>query len=114
MSLKDVYVTTLEEDIFHVDQTFDALFNFTYDESRTDLLDLYEKGKAMQWNAKDRIDWSQELDPENPMELPEELFALNGFHLYEKMSRKEKAECRRHVQAWNISQFLHGEQGALI
>lgn len=114
MSLKDVYATTLEEDIFHVDQTFDALFNFTYDESRTDLLDLYEKGKAMQWNAKERIDWSQELDPENPMELPDELFALNGFHLYEKMSRKEKAECRRHVQAWNISQFLHGEQGALI
>ena len=114
MSLKDVYATTLEEDIFGVNQSFDALFNFTYSEDRTDLLNLYEKGKAMQWNAKERIDWSQELDPENPMELPEELFALNGFHLYEKMSRKEKAECRRHVQAWNISQFLHGEQGALI
>lgn len=114
MSLKDIYATTLEEDIFGVEQNFDTLFNFRYDEDRTDLLRLYEKGKAMQWNAKERIDWSQELDPENPMQLPDELFALNGFPLYEKMSKKEKAQCRQHVQAWNISQFLHGEQGALI
>ena len=30
------------------------------------------------------------------------------------MSRKEKANVRRHFQAWQISQFMQGEQGALI
>jgi len=33
---------------------------------------------------------------------------------YESMSRKEKANVRRHFQAWQLSQFMQGEQGALI
>src|SRR6202007_916958 len=33
---------------------------------------------------------------------------------YQKMSDKEKATVRRHFQAWQISQFMQGEQGALI
>jgi hypothetical protein len=33
---------------------------------------------------------------------------------YEKMSAKERATVRRHFQGWQISQFMQGEQGALI
>src|SRR5436190_22855345 len=30
------------------------------------------------------------------------------------MTRQERATTRRHQQAWQLSQFLHGEQGALV
>ena len=33
---------------------------------------------------------------------------------YQKMDEREKAQVRRHFQAWQLSQFMQGEQGALI
>ncbi len=53
-------------------------FTWEYDKARSDLLALYEKGKRQQWNAVDRIDWKQDLDPENPMLLPDETISLYG------------------------------------
>src|SRR5213075_1896233 len=45
---------------------------------------------------------------------PEEMLPISGMAEYEKMSRAEKATVRRHFQGWQISQFMQGEQGALI
>ncbi len=89
-------------------------FRWEYDDGRAELLALYDKGKRQQWNAQERIDWSRELDAENPMMLPDETISLCGSELWRKLAPKQVAEFRRHSQAWQISQFLHGEQGALI
>src|ERR1700728_838738 len=78
------------------------------------MMGLYRKGIEMQWNAETRIDWSQELDEDNPEQLPEEMLPISGMPEYERMSRQEKAKVRRHFQGWQISQFMQGEQGALI
>jgi len=110
----DLYTVTPDDMEWSVPQGFDTLFDFTYGDEREDLLNLYEKGKKMQWNASDRIDWSLELDEDNPLQMPDNLFPLFGYDEFEKMDRKEKAMVRRHFQAWNNSQFMHGEQGALI
>jgi len=114
VSLADLYAIgpgALRHDL---DNPVRTVFDFTYGNGRDDLLRLYDKGKAQQWDAATRIDWSQDLDPENPVQMPEELFPLHGFDAYMKMSRAEKAQVRLHYQAWQNSQFLHGEQGALI
>ncbi|MCK5041106.1 MAG: ferritin-like domain-containing protein, partial [Sphingomonadales bacterium] len=110
----DLYTVDPGDMKWEIPQDFDNIFDFSYSDEKHDLLNLYEKGKRMQWNASDRIDWSLELDEDNPVGLPEELFALYGYEPYMKMPDKEKARVRRHFQAWNNSQFLHGEQGALI
>jgi len=110
----DLYTIAPDRMSFEVPQDFDTVFDFAYSRDRQDLLKLYEKGKRMQWNAKDRIDWSLELDDYNPAQVPDELFPLYGMPLYDKMTREEKAPVHRHFQAWNNSQFVHGEQGALI
>ncbi len=89
-------------------------FRWEYDDGRGELLALYDKGKRQQWNAQERIDWSRELDADNPMMLPDETISLCGSELWSKLTAKQIAEFRRHSQAWQISQFLHGEQGALI
>lgn len=91
-----------------------TLFSWEYDDSRDYLMKLYEKGKQQQWNSTERIDWSQNLDPENPTETPDEGISIYGSDIWQRMTNREKGNLRRHLQAWQISQFLHGEQGALV
>jgi hypothetical protein len=94
--------------------TFDTNFRWEYQDGRESLLKLYQKGKDRQWDATSRIDWSQNLDPENPEELPDESIPIFGSAVFERLTAEEKSRLRRHFQSWQLSQFLHGEQGALI
>jgi hypothetical protein len=108
------YAIPVDDAAWRVPNTFDTVFRWEYEEGRDSLLNLYEKGKKLQWNTNTRIDWSQDLDPENPQELPDESISIFGSDVWERLGRKERANVRRHVQAWQLSQFLHGEQGALV
>jgi hypothetical protein len=113
-TLRDLYPIPNIDKSWSVPQDFQTLFDWEYDEGRTTLMHLYQKGKDMQWDAVKRIDWTQELDFENPMQMPEEANAIFGSPMWDKMNKSEKREFRRHSQAWNISQFMQGEQAALI
>ena len=113
-ALRDLYPMPGIDDHWHVPQEFDAVFDWRFDEGRTTLMHLYQKGKDMQWDAVERIDWSQDIDFENPMQMPDEANGLYGSPIWEKMNEKERVDLRRHMQAWNISQFLQGEQAALL
>ncbi len=54
------------------DKTGTAKFTWDYDDGRDKLINLYDKGKRKQWDAKERIDWSHNPNPENPLEMPDE------------------------------------------
>ena len=108
------YTSPVEQVAWSVEQAYATTFRWEYDDGRGKLLALYDKGKRQQWNASDRIDWSQDLDPENPSGLPDEMISIHGSPAWNRMNDADKAKLRRHLQAWQISQFLHGEQGALI
>ena len=99
---------------WQVPQEFASWFDWDFGGANTKLLALYERGKAMQWNAVDRIDWNQDLDLENPFLLPPESMPLTLAPFYGRMSRMEQIELVREYQLWTTSQFLHGEQGAMI
>ena len=99
---------------WQVEQDFGTNFRWEYQDGRESLLKLYQKGKDRQWDATTRIDWSQDLDPENPEQLPDESIPIFGSAPFERLTAAEKARLRRHFQSWQLSQFLHGEQGALI
>ncbi len=92
----------------------EVAFTWDYDSRSEELLKLYAKGKQEQWNADTRIDWSLPVDPEDPMQMAEEVQPLYGTELWRKLSPKQHAELRYHSQVFNLSQFLHGEQGALV
>jgi hypothetical protein len=113
-AIKDIYALGTEGSTWSVPQDFDVNFNWDYDDGRAAMMGLYAKGKEMQWDAATRIDWSQELDEDNPEQMPEESLPIHMADCYKKMSGKEKATVRRHFQAWQLSQFMQGEQGALI
>ncbi|MDA8072437.1 MAG: diiron oxygenase [Actinomycetota bacterium] len=89
-------------------------FQWDYDAGREELLALYDKGKRKQWDAAERIDWSHEIDLDDPLRTSDEYIPLFGSPMWEKMDERARAEARRHMVAWQFSQFLHGEQGALV
>jgi P-aminobenzoate N-oxygenase AurF len=91
-----------------------TMFDFNYTGGREQLLRLYDKGTRRQWIGSDRLDWSQEVDLTNPVGMPDEMNPIFGTELWDKMSDERRGELRRHFEAWRFSQFMHGEQGALI
>ncbi len=91
-----------------------TMFDWDYTDGRAQLLRLYDKGTRRQWIGSDRLDWSLEVDPENPVGMPDDIHPLFGTPWWDKMTQKERNEAKRHVEAWRFSQFMHGEQGALI
>ena len=114
MATLDRYTQPLAATDWHKPQQFETVFRWEYDDGRDKLLNLYQKGKRLQWDAAERIDWSQDLDPENPSGLPDQVLPIFGSDVWNRMSAAEQTRVRHHFQAWQISQFLHGEQGALV
>jgi hypothetical protein len=114
MSTTYRYALPVEQTEWKFEGNAEAHFTWEYDDSREALLGLYDKGKRQQWDANERIDWSQNLDPENPMLLDDRSILIFGTDVWNKLTDKEKVKVRHHLQAANLSQFMHGEQGALI
>jgi hypothetical protein len=108
------YALPVESTRWRIDGATETLFNWEYDEPRDRLLTLYEKGKRKQWDAQTLIDWSMDLDLEDQAFFPDMYVPIYGSPSWERMNRAEKDVVRHHYSAWLNSQFLHGEQGALI
>ncbi|HUR78142.1 MAG TPA: ferritin-like domain-containing protein [Acidimicrobiales bacterium] len=108
--------------IRNVRNNADTIFTWDYERSRTPLSKLYEKAKTAQWNGSTDLDWSIDVDQEllaqmSPDANPEVLASwgidLTGTPMA-KWTKKEWTELAIHQQNFMLSQFMHGEQGALI
>jgi hypothetical protein len=108
------YTLPVEETQWQFPATGEVAFTWDYDARSEDLLRLYSKGKKEQWDADTRIDWSLDVDPEDPMQMDDQVVPLFGTPIWQKLSEKQRAELRYHSQVFNLSNFLHGEQGALV
>lgn len=114
MSTQELYAMDPGDPMWQVPAAGAARFAWEYDDHRSRLLALYQKGKDKQWDATKRIDWDLEVDPYDPLGTPDEALALYGTPHWDRMSGKERADARRHAASWQFSQFLHGEQGAMV
>ncbi len=108
------YALPVEQTEWKFNSETETRFTWEYDDEREGLLALYDKGKKQQWDAALRIDWEQDLDPENPMGLDDRVIPIFGSDIWNRLTEKEKVRVRHHQQASTLSQFMHGEQGALI
>jgi hypothetical protein len=91
-----------------------TVFSWDYERGRGRLLALYERGKQRQWNASTRLDWSIEVDPGSEANFADWQVPIYGSEMWDRMDAAARRELRHHMTAWLNSQFLHGEQGALI
>jgi hypothetical protein len=110
----DFYALPVPETKWGIANSFDTTFNWEYDDQRGRLVTLYDKGKKKQWDSAVRLDWSQDVDPGSPDNGPDYYIPIFGSDIWERLTEKEQYELRHHMGAWLNSQFLHGEQGALI
>ncbi|MEU6030348.1 ferritin-like domain-containing protein [Streptomyces tauricus] len=114
MPTYDLYAKDPGASLWQVPATGAARFSWEYDEGRDRLLALYQKGKDKQWDGQKRIDWDLEVDPHDPIGTPDESISIYGTPYWEKMNDRDRGELRKHVASWQFSQFLHGEQGAMV
>ncbi|HVY10746.1 MAG TPA: ferritin-like domain-containing protein [Mycobacteriales bacterium] len=115
MSTAEKYVTPTDvTETWNVETTGAARFSWEYDDGRARLLSLYQKGKDKQWDSTKRIDWSLDVDINNPVGLPDGYNPFIGTDIWDKMTEKEQNAFTHNQAAWTWSQFMHGEQGAMI
>jgi len=116
--------TDMDEAIHVVQDHADAIFTWDYEKgARPALTKLYEKAKHSMWDGETDLDWSIEVDQEriareSPMTMSNEVLASLGIDLkgtsLASWGDKEWLEHSIESQNWSLSQFMHGEQGALI
>jgi hypothetical protein len=96
--------------------THEVGFDWTYERQRPEMAKLYEAAKVSQWNAASDVDWAIDVDPDNPERplLPESYVPVAELPVFQALSRKEKNRQIHAMTSWVLSQFLHGEQGALF
>ena len=94
--------------------TFESVYTWSYDVERADLRQLYEKSKDLQWNARTHLAWDTNVDPEAE-NTPDSFLPIFGTHLWDKLDKKrELPKLRQLGTSYLLSNFLHGEQGALL
>jgi hypothetical protein len=117
--------TDVDEAIHVVKNNADAIFTWDYEKGRRPALNrLYEKAKTAQWNGATDLPWDTDVDQEavvvanananmggmaggiDPSVIADSPFA--------KWTEKEWIQVGVESQNWTLSQFMHGEQGALI
>jgi hypothetical protein len=108
-------MTTAEvESVVEIFQTpLTGAYNWDYTEGRGRVEKLYELGKQLNWNASTDLDWTI---PFSRSEFPnnEAFNPFVDYAPYEAMTQAQKVEFGWHRMASQLSQFLHGEQGALL
>jgi hypothetical protein len=114
LSTRDLYTVPPGQPGWEVPMSGSSRFSWEYDEGRQRLLNLYQKGKDKQWDAVRRIDWGLEVDPYDVLGVPDESLAIYGTKYWDKLGPDNRKDLRRHSAAWQFSQFLHGEQGAMV
>ena len=90
-------------------------YTWDYEEADQRIRKLYKLGKERNWNSDTDLDWSRTFPrTELPMSQAAGFNPYEGWEPFEKMSPEERHEFGWHNHAWTQSQFLHGEQGALL
>jgi len=102
----------VDEELEAILTSFDTNYVWNYGTVEEGLRELYEKSKREQWNGA-VLAWSTQVDPEQEI-IPSAFNPLEGYAPYRKLDEREKRQARHAQISWQLSQFMHGEQGAMI
>jgi hypothetical protein len=107
-------VASRESHVVLAERAAPVVYDFEYSRKRAELGVLYEKSKELNWNARTDLPWDTDVDPEGEI-LPDTFNPLFGTAVWAKLDPKtEVPKVRRHMASYMLSNFLHGEQGALL
>lgn len=91
-------------------------FSLTYGTDFTEMYELYRRAVSKQWDGEADLPWDTEVDMDDPTHVvvsrdfvPFDIIESFGI----KLTPKEERQFTWDFAAWTLSQFMHGEQGAL-
>src|SRR3954447_21531791 len=113
--------TDVDAAIHTVRSNYDTIFTWDYEKgARPKLNRLYEKAKTSMRNRETDLPWETEVDQEAVVLAntagvggPRAGVDLTGPP-FEKWNEKDWINFGVESQNWTLSQFMHGEQGALV
>jgi hypothetical protein len=98
----------------------DRIFLWNYDRSRGQLVTLYNKAMGSQWNSVTELDWDTDVDPERLVDKSTPLLQLTAAARevdgspIASWGDKELTQLGVESFKAQLSQFMHGEQGAMM
>src|ERR1044071_4814694 len=93
----------------------EVVFQWNYDAEVEELRNLYVKGAEAQWVGARDIDWSRDIDLVKFSTTPLGTgVPIEKTSYWKSLPQETVIELTRKTAAFRLSQFLHGEQGALL
>jgi hypothetical protein len=117
--------TDVNEVLHAVADNADAIFTWDYEKAARPALNrLYEKAKSAQWNGETDLPWDTDVDQEAVV-VNNAMTNMGGLMMgidesviegtpFAKFSPEDWIQVGVQSQNWTLSQFMHGEQGALL
>ena len=103
-------------DVSEMAANHNAHFNWAYPHDHPEMHELYERAKLGQWNGSS-LPWNTSVDPLNPLVriAPLDMIDLKvAAQLGITINAADHPKMVHDIASWMLSQFLHGEQGALM
>ena len=102
-------------DVVEIFQTpLTGSYNWDYTVQDNRIKKLYELGKKLNWNVEVDVDWSPPFKPMTPEFFEFQDNQWKNHEQYKTLTKEQQEEFHTDLNAWSVSQFLHGEQGALL
>ena len=103
------------EDVVEIFNTpLTGAYNWDYTIADNRIKKLYELGSELNWNGSIDLNWEYTHPADEKIINPDEELPHESLVAYENLSEEDKILFDRHTTAELMSQFLHGEQGALL
>jgi hypothetical protein len=107
----DWTVTMNPDDLYKT--AMNIAWSFAYDMSGDKVEDLYKRAKQNQWDSDEYLPWDIQVDPSKPL-INDRSDIYHKMPFFSKLSKSQQETFTAHSTAQLLSQFLHGEQGALM
>jgi hypothetical protein len=107
----DWKVTMTPDDLYR--NPMEIAWTFDYELGEGKVEDLYKRAKKNQWDSDEILPWDTVVDPSNPL-IADRASLFPQMPFFKKLSKSQQETFTAHSTAQLLSQFLHGEQGALM
>jgi hypothetical protein len=108
----DWCVTMTPDDLYR--SPMEIAWTFAYELGQGRVEELYRRAKQNQWNSDELLPWDTTMvDPSSPL-IADRSSLYHKMPFFGKLSRSQRETFTAHSTAQLLSQFLHGEQGALM
>lgn len=108
---RDWKVTMTPDDLYR--NPMEIAWTFDYLLSGDKVEDLYRRAKQNQWDSDQLLPWDTPVDPSKPL-IDNRSDTFHRMPFFKRLSKSQQETFTAHSTAQLLSQFLHGEQGALM